>query len=112
MTASIGIWPLVIAGIAVTYFWRALGTLLSARIDPGGATFQWVSCVSYAMLAGLIARMTVMPFGELASVPLSDRLLAMACAFVVFCALGRSVLLGVSSGVLVLIAATLIRASG
>ena len=109
MTASAEIWPLVISGIVVTYFWRALGTLLSARIDPGGAVFQWISCVSYAMLAGLIARMTIMPFGALASVPLADRLLSMACAFIVFFALRRSILLGVCAGVLVLMALTILR---
>lgn len=112
MTGSLGIWPLVIAGIAVTYGWRALGTLLSARIQPDGAAFQWVSCVSYAMLAGLIARMTLLPYGALAEVPLTDRLLAMACAFLVFFALKRSILPGVTAGALVLVAATLLRAAG
>lgn len=110
MTYSANIWSIVLLGIAVTYFWRGLGVLLSARIDPNGTLFQWVSCVSYAMLAGLAARMTLLPLGELAETPLIDRLVGMSGAFLVFYLTSRSVLLGVAAGVSILIAATIFRA--
>jgi len=92
-------WGIVGAAIAATYLWRGLGVALSVRIDPDSSLFQWVTCVSYAMLAGLIARMIVMPLGELAAVPLTLRLGAMAVAFAVFFASGRRTYPAVVAGV-------------
>ncbi len=92
-------WLLLFGAIAATYVWRGLGVLLAARIDPNGVIFQWVGCVSYAMLAGLIARMTILPLGALAEAALWVRLLAMALAFLVFFAAGRRMLPAVLAGV-------------
>jgi branched-subunit amino acid transport protein len=112
MTAEFGAWPFLLLAITATYLWRGLGVLLSTRIDPQGAVFQWVTCVSYAMLAGLISRMIVMPLGILAEVPLVDRLAAMALAFLVFFGWRRKVLPGVAVGVIALILLTLARREG
>ena len=109
MTAPPELWLLVLAGIGATYLWRALGVLLSARIDPEGPTFRWVTCVSYAMLAALIARMILQPLGALADTVLIDRLIALACALVIFFLTGRSILTGVLAGVGVFIAAIALR---
>lgn len=112
MIVEASAWPLLLAAIAATYVWRALGVLLSARIDPEGDLFQWVTCVSYAMLAGLIARMTVMPLGVLAETPLVDRLVAMAIAFAVYFGWRRKVLPGVAAGVAALILFAMVRENG
>ena len=93
------LWLVMGFGVAATYLWRGLGVALSARLDPEGLVFEWVTCVSYAMLAGLISRMTVLPLGGLAETGLAERLIAMALAFAVFFALGRRVLPGVAAGV-------------
>ncbi len=106
MTNAGELWPVLLLAIAATYLWRGLGVLFSSRIDPEGAVFAWVTCVSYAMLAGLIARMTVLPLGGLAETPLIDRLLAMALAFAVFFGWRRKVLPGVAAGVLAFIQLT------
>jgi branched-subunit amino acid transport protein len=90
---------MLLCGIVGTYVWRALGVTFSARIEPDGALFRWVSCVSYAMLAALISRMTVIPLGSLAETPIAFRLGAMAVAMAVFFLAGRSMLLGVVAGV-------------
>jgi branched-subunit amino acid transport protein len=99
-------WLIVTLAIASTYLWRGLGVLLSRHIDPDGALFRWVTCVSYAMLAGLISRMTVLPLGALAATPLTHRLLAMALAFAVFFLGRRRILPAVAAGVLAFIALT------
>ena len=88
------------------------GVLFSTRIDPQGAVFQWVTCVSYAMLAGLISRMIVMPLGLLAEVPLIDRLAAVAIAFLVFFGGRRRVLAGVAAGTVALVLLVVARANG
>ena len=99
MASPLDHWLLLLAGIAATYLWRGLGVVLSWRLNPEGALFEWVSCVSYAMLAGLVARMMVLPAGSLAETALSDRLLGTALGFAVFFACGRKVLPGVGAGV-------------
>ena len=57
---------LALAGVIVaaglgTYFWRAMGVVLSGRIRTDGPLFQWVGCVAYAMIAGLAVRILVLP---------------------------------------------------
>ena len=91
-------WWLLAAVALATYLWRLAGTLLSTRIKPGGALFRWVSCVSYALLAGLIARMVLLPAGALAEVALTHRLLALGAGFAVFFATGRGLLAGILAG--------------
>ena len=94
------LWPyaLMIVGALVTYFWRALGVALSGRIDAGSPLFEWVACVAYALLAGLIARMIVLPNGPLAETPDGDRIAAAAIALAIFFLARRNVGLGVAAG--------------
>ena len=97
-------WVVVIASIALTYLWRALGVAFAARIDPQGRAFRWVTCVSYAMLAGLISRMLLLPIGVLEETSLASRLVALGVAFAVWFALGRRLLVAVPAGVLAFMA--------
>jgi branched-subunit amino acid transport protein len=93
-------WPYVVmlAGAVVTYAWRGLGVALAGRIPPAGPLIQWVTCVAYALLAGLIARMIVLPIGPLAETALAARLAAAGAAVAVFFVLRRHVLAGVIAG--------------
>ena len=94
------LWPiaLMIAGGLVTYFWRALGVALSGRIDASSPLFEWVACVAYAMLAGLIARMILLPNGPLAETASADRIAAAVIALAIFFLARRNVGLGVAAG--------------
>jgi branched-subunit amino acid transport protein len=93
-------WPyvLVIVGGLATYFWRALGVALSGRIDADSRLFEWVACVAYAMLAGLIARMIVLPNGPLAETASADRIAGAVVALTIFFLTRRNVGLGVAAG--------------
>lgn len=62
----IDLWVLLAICALITYLWRGPGVLISNRLDPGSAAFTGISCVAYAMIAGLIARVLVMPSGALA----------------------------------------------
>lgn len=106
MTAPFDTWMLLLAAIGATYIWRALAVPLSSRIDADGAVFGWVTCVTYALLAGLIARMIVLPLGDLASTPISDRLVAVAVALIAFFLGKRNVLIGIAAGTAVFISLT------
>ncbi len=104
-------WPVVlmVAGALVTYFWRALGVALSGRIDAGSPLFEWVACVAYAMLAGLIARMIVLPNGPLAEAAAADRIAAAVIALAIFFLARRNIGLGVAAGAGALVLMTLGR---
>lgn len=93
-------WPVlaIAAGSIATQMWRWLGVALAGRIAPGGGLFEWAGCVAYTLLAALIARLIVFPTGLLADVGLRDRLLATGLALLVYYAVRRSVLAGVTAG--------------
>jgi branched-subunit amino acid transport protein len=93
----------LLCGIA-TYFWRGLGVVLSGRLRTDSELFHWVECVAYAMIAGLIVRITVMPTGTLADSTLAERLISTALALVAFRVFRKNLLAGVATGVIVMIA--------
>lgn len=95
----IELWLLVIACSLGTYLWRALGVLLSGRITVHSELFNWVACVAYAMVAGLISRILVLPTGMLAETALPERLVACALALGAYYAARRNLLVGVGVGV-------------
>ncbi len=96
--ATLHLLMVLAAAALVTYGWRALGVLLSGRLSADSQLFEWVTCVAYALLAALVARMILMPNGPLTQTLLADRLAATALAVVVFFLLRRSVLFGAVAG--------------
>lgn len=105
--ADIGL-AIVACGLA-TYLWRGLGVLLSGRLDPKSAMFEWVSCVAYALVAGLIARIIVMPSGLLAQTALADRLLACIVALLAYRLARRNMFAGMACGLAAFVAAGYVR---
>lgn len=103
------LWLLLLASGAATYLWRGLGVLLSGRINPQSAMFEWVSCVAYALVAGLIARIIVAPSGLLAQTALTDRLLACVVAFVAYRLARRNMFAGMVCGIAFFIGAAYVR---
>jgi branched-subunit amino acid transport protein len=92
------LWVIVLACAAATFAWRAMGVLVTRRIDANGALFRWITCVSYAMVAGLIFRMLAMPESELANVSLPVRITAVAIVFAAYFAFKRRLVAGVLAG--------------
>lgn len=74
---------------AATYVWRGLGVAVSARIKPDSELFAWFGCVAYAMLAGLISRMVLLPTGPLEETALWQRLAATGIALAAYFLLSR-----------------------
>ena len=92
------LWLIVVGCGAATFVWRLLGVVVVRRIDAEGALIQWITCVSYAMVAGLIFRMLILPESELASVSLPIRLAALGIAFGAYFVFGRRLVAGVLGG--------------
>ena len=67
-----GYLALFLAGYLATELWRWLGMLIGARLDLGGAPFEWVRAVATGLVAGLVARMVIFPAGALAGVPMVE----------------------------------------
>ena len=92
------LWFVVLACSAATFLWRGLGVLVTRRINADGAVFRWITCVSYAIVAGLIFRMIVLPESELAAVSLPVRITAVAIAFGAYFLFQRRLVAGVLAG--------------
>ncbi len=80
---------LAIAGTAANEIWRIAGVWLSRGVDPVGPVMLWVRDVSTALVAGLVARMLLVPAGELAAIGTIVRLLAFGTGVVAYMLSGR-----------------------
>ena len=110
-SASIELWPyvaMVLVGFLPNEVWRWLAVVMARGLDERSEIVVWVRAVATAILAGVIAKLTLFPPGALAAVPLPVRLASVAVGFGCFLLLRRSVLAGVAAGELVLIAGTLL----
>ena len=99
---------LIMLCAAGTYLWRGLGVLLSGRIATSSEFFTWITCVAYAMVAGLIMRIIVLPTGLLATSLLTHRLLACALGLAAYYLARRNLFVAVGVGA---VALTVLNAS-
>ena len=89
---------LAICGLA-TYLWRGPAVLMAAGVDPKSEVFAWISCVAYAIIAGLVSRMLFLPTGALAETTALERLAGSALALAVYFHLtNRNLFAGVIAG--------------
>ncbi len=96
-------WPYLLVGVLVTYVWRGLGVMLSGRLNADSPLLRWVAAVAYAMLAGLIARLIILPAGPMAAASLTARLIAAGMTLIVYLITRRNIVFGVTAGTLTLI---------
>ncbi len=97
--AEPSIWLTLLMAALATYSWRWLGVLVAGSIDPNGPVFEWVGCVAYALLAGLTARMILLPIGPLQTTDLGCRLIALALAVLVLRRFSANIALAVLTGI-------------
>lgn len=93
------IWMMVLVGAAGTFLWRAVGVAVASRVAQDSALFQWIGCVAYAMVAGLMIRVLLLPGGDADPAGLGARLAAFAVAIAVWAWRGKSVPAGLLAGV-------------
>ncbi len=103
---------LVVAAGLGSYLWRGLGVWLSGRVTLDSPVLRWVTCVSYAMLAALVARMLMMPEGPLAAAPLVDRVIGCGIGLGSLFLLKRNTLAAVLIGAGTLALLSVLRAIG
>jgi hypothetical protein len=99
---------LIVAGFLPNELWRFLGVMFARGLDEGSELLVWVRAVATAILAGVIAKLTIFAPGVLANVPMTVRLAAVAIGFLGFVLVRRSVFAGVIVGEAALIAGALL----
>jgi branched-subunit amino acid transport protein len=98
----------LLCGLA-TYFWRGMSVLLSGRLTVDSELFHWIECVAYAMVAGLMMRIVLLPSGVLLASSLADRVTGCLIALAVYRLLRRNLLAGMGAGVAFFIGAAYLR---
>ncbi len=83
-----------------TYLPRFLGVFSSEFVNEEGKLFKFVSCVSYGILAALIARIFIHPVGALEQTSTTIRLLAAGITIVVLFVSKKNVLFSSLFGVI------------
>jgi hypothetical protein len=105
------LWPyllLVLVGFLPNEIWRVLGLVAARGLDEDSEIVVWVRAVATAVLAAVIAKLTIFSPGVLASVPLAIRLAAVASGLAGYFLIRRSVFAGVIVGEMVLIGGALL----
>ena len=82
MTSSIVIVILVTS--FATYLSRFLGVVSSEKIEETSKLFKWFNCIAYSILAALIARIVIFPFGALQEADLWLRLFVVIICVIVY----------------------------
>jgi len=106
VTAYNYLWLIVVCCVLATFVWRLVGSIFAKKINTGSALFQWITCVSYAMVAALIARIFVFPGGELADTSMVARFLSLAVGALFYFSVGRSLLLAIAASLGTFVALT------
>jgi hypothetical protein len=99
---------LVLIGFLPSEIWRWLGIALGRGLDEQSEIILWVRGVATALIAGVVARIVLIPPGALAGVPLPVRLAALVAGFFAFLFIRRSAFAGVVVGEAALVLGALV----
>lgn len=89
---------LIFAGFLPHEAWRWVGVMLARGVDEHSEVIIWVRAVATAVLTGVVAKIVIFSPGALAGVPLWVRLTAAGAGMVAFFLARQSVLIGVATG--------------
>ena len=95
---------LLLLGFLPSEMWRWLGVALGRGLDEDSEIILWVRGVATALVAGVVARIVLIPPGALATVPMEVRVAAIVIGFLAFLLIRRSAFAGVLVGEAVLVA--------
>lgn len=99
---------LLLVGFLPNEVWRWLGIALARGVDERSEIIIWLRAVATAVLAGVIAKLTIFAPGALAEIPLAARLGAVAIGLAAFYVVRRSVLVGIAAAEAAVVCAALV----
>jgi hypothetical protein len=94
----------ILAGFLPTEIFRSLAVLFARGLDETSEALIFVRGVATALLAAVIARLVLIPSGDLVHLPIEVRVGAVALGFIVFLLARRSIFFGILAGEAVIIA--------
>jgi branched-subunit amino acid transport protein len=94
------IYSAIVISALATYLPRFLGVFSSEFVNEEGKIFKFVSCISYGILAALIARIFIHPVGALEETSTLVRLLVGVITILVLFASKKNVLFSSLFGVI------------
>ena len=94
---------LLLVGFLPTEVWRMFGVVVARGIDEESELVVWVRAIAIAVLAGVIAKLTLFPPAALATVPAAVRVGAVMIGLLGFLVIRRSVFAGVAIGEIALL---------
>lgn len=95
---------LILVGFLPTEIWRMLGLAVARGVDEESELVVWIRAIAIAVLAGVIAKLTLFPPGALADVAVAVRVGAVAIGLTVFLLARGSVFAAVAAGEVALFA--------
>jgi len=94
---------ILIGGGLATDIWRWFGVLAGGRLREDSQLVIWVKSVATALVAGVIGKLVLYPFGALAEVPVFVRVAALALGWLAFIGARQSIIAGVMIAEIVLV---------
>ena len=94
---------LLLLGFLPSEAWRWIGLLIGRGLDEDSELIMWVRAVATALIAAVVARLTLIPPGALAGVPLWVRLAALGGGVAAFYLIRRSAFAGMIVGEAILV---------
>ncbi|MCS0496667.1 AzlD domain-containing protein [Ancylobacter sp. MQZ15Z-1] len=94
----------ILVGFLPNEVWRVLGVALGRGLDDDSLLMRWIRAVATALLAAVVAHLVLVPSGALVALPLWLRLAAVGSGIAGFLVGRRSVLAGVLTAEVVLVA--------
>lgn len=85
---------IIIASLG-TYFCRAFGVLSSKNIKTNSPIFNWIRCVSLAVISAVITRIIIFPVGILEETTILLRIFCTIIVLVVYFSFKKNVILAV-----------------
>ncbi|HEY1546027.1 MAG TPA: AzlD domain-containing protein [Xanthobacteraceae bacterium] len=102
---------LILVGFLPNEVWRMLGVALARGLDEDSEIIVFARAVATAILTGVVGKLVVFSPGALAGVPIWVRLGATALGLVAFWLFRRSVLAGVATATIAIVAGMLVLPS-
>jgi hypothetical protein len=91
-------WLILILVILGTFFWKVIGVVAAGKIRDDSDVLEWVSCVAFAITAGIMIKVLMAPSGILAEAPLLARFCGVALGVTAFFLSGRKIFVGIGVG--------------
>jgi hypothetical protein len=87
---------------------RAGGVVIASHIRDDMRVFEWVTCVAFAIAAGIMVKVLLLPAGVLAEAPPLARATGAGAAIAAFLISGKRLFVGLATGVLVFLGVSML----